>query len=140
MAVAVAWALYRWSPLLVDLFLSVFAVQGIEERLSISTYIGFHVMLFAVDALLVLVPLVTYGALRAGIIDAASLGETRRVVIPTLLLLSAMVTPPDPATMLIAALPLWLFFEAALLLHRLTSRKEGRRAQRQAGQSPRGKR
>jgi len=47
--------------------------------------------------------------------------------VPVILVTAAMITPPDPVTMLAAALPLWLLFEAAVLVYRMTARLGGRR-------------
>jgi len=119
------WLLYTYSPLLMEYFLNTFAAEGVEYRLSISTYISFFVMLFAADILLVLIPLLAFLLLKTGILDLKALGKSRKAVIPILLFISALVTPPDPVTMVVVFIPLWIVYEMSLLVFRLLVRPKG---------------
>ncbi len=59
---------------------------------------------------------------RAGIVTRAQLAGARRYVIVGIVALGAIVTPPDPGSQIILAIPLLLLFEASLLLMRLQER------------------
>ena len=59
---------------------------------------------------------------RAGIVTRAQLVAARRYVIVGIVALAALVTPPDPGTQVILAVPLLLLFEGSLLLMRLQER------------------
>lgn len=59
---------------------------------------------------------------RAGIVTREQLAAARRYVIVGVMALAAIVTPPDPGSMLILALPLLLLFEVSLLLMRIQER------------------
>ena len=56
---------------------------------------------------------------RAGIVTRAQLSGARRYVIVGVVALAAIVTPPDPGSQIILALPLLVLFEGSLLLMRL---------------------
>ena len=56
---------------------------------------------------------------RAGIVTRAQLSGARRYVIVGVVALAAIVTPPDPGSQIIFALPLLVLFEGSLLLMRL---------------------
>ena len=56
---------------------------------------------------------------RAGIVSRAQLVTARRYVIVVIFVIAAIVTPPDPGSQIILAVPLWLLFEASLFLMRL---------------------
>ncbi|MDP5104267.1 MAG: twin-arginine translocase subunit TatC [Erythrobacter sp.] len=60
---------------------------------------------------------------RAGIITRTQMAGARRYVIVALFALSAVVTPPDPGSMIVLAIPLILLFELSLVLMRLQERK-----------------
>jgi len=60
---------------------------------------------------------------RAGIVTRAQLAGARRYVIVGVMMLAAIVTPPDPGSLIILAVPLLFLFEGSLLLMRL---QEGR--------------
>ncbi|MFU7527692.1 twin-arginine translocase subunit TatC [Qipengyuania sp. ASV99] len=59
---------------------------------------------------------------RAGIVSREQLAGARRYVIVGIVALAAIVTPPDPGSQIILALPLIFLFEASLLLMRLQER------------------
>lgn len=56
---------------------------------------------------------------RAGIVSRAQMVAARRYVIVAIFIIAAVVTPPDPGSQIILAVPLWLLFEASLVLMRL---------------------
>ena len=59
---------------------------------------------------------------RAGIVTREQLAEARRYVIVGIVALGAIVTPPDPGSQVILAIPLLLLFEGSLILMRLQER------------------
>lgn len=70
---------------------------------------------------------------RAGIISRSQMAAARRYVIVAIFVIAAVVTPPDPGSQLILALPLWLLFEGSLVLMRLQEKAvEADRAAREA--------
>ena len=68
---------------------------------------------------------------RAGIVSRQQLAGVRRYVIVGVVAVAAIVTPPDPGSQLILALPLYILFEGSLLLMRIG---EKRRAKEDAAQ------
>ncbi len=62
---------------------------------------------------------------RAGIVTRAQLAGARRYVIVGIVAIAAIVTPPDPGSQLILALPLLILFEGSLLLMRVQERWMG---------------
>ncbi|MEM7665930.1 MAG: twin-arginine translocase subunit TatC [Pseudomonadota bacterium] len=60
---------------------------------------------------------------RAGIVTREQLAGARRYVIVGVVALAAIVTPPDPGSQLILAIPLLLLFEGSLLLMRFQESK-----------------
>jgi sec-independent protein translocase protein TatC len=76
---------------------------------------------------------------RAGIITRAQMAGARRYVIVGIFIIAAIVTPPDPGSQIILALPLMGLFEASLLLMRLQERQvEADKAAREAEQAAEG--
>ena len=60
---------------------------------------------------------------RAGIVSRKQLAEARRYVIVGVMILAAIVTPPDPGSLVILAVPLLFLFEGSLLLMRFQEAK-----------------
>ncbi|MGB3710438.1 MAG: twin-arginine translocase subunit TatC [Erythrobacter sp.] len=73
---------------------------------------------------------------RAGIVDRKQLAAARRYVIVGVVALAAIVTPPDPGSQVILAIPLLILFEGSLLLMRLQERAIARRADEPVADDP----
>lgn len=77
---------------------------------------------------------------RAGIVQREQLVRARRYIMVLVLIVAAIVTPPDPGSQLILAIPLYLLFEGSLLIMNLTERRQaalgeaGPSAQPEAGE------
>lgn len=70
---------------------------------------------------------------RAGLVSRAQMAGARRYVIVGIFVIAAIVTPPDPGSQVILALPLWLLFEGSLVLMRFQEKAvEADRAAREA--------
>lgn len=76
---------------------------------------------------------------RAGIVSRAQLVSARRYIIVAVVTIAAIVTPPDPGSQLILAIPLWLLFEGSLVLMRLSERATENEAAEAAENDPSGK-
>ncbi|MGB5777486.1 MAG: twin-arginine translocase subunit TatC, partial [Allopontixanthobacter sediminis] len=61
---------------------------------------------------------------RAGIVSRSQLVGARRYIIVLVLIVSAVVTPPDPGSQLILAVPLLLLFEGSLGIMWLGERRD----------------
>lgn len=73
---------------------------------------------------------------RAGIVSRAQLVSARRYIIVAVVTIAAIVTPPDPGSQLILAIPLWLLFEGSLVLMRLSERKAVQETELSEGEAP----
>src|SRR3990172_6041718 len=61
-------------------------------------------------------PLMLYLLGRAGILTPALLRKGRKVAVLGVLLLAAVLTPPDVASQILIAIPLYILYEAGILL------------------------
>jgi sec-independent protein translocase protein TatC len=121
-------AAFAWMVMLepaLKLFHS-FETGSIEGHWSLSAYTGFLGRFVLVFGLAFQMPLLVHGLARLGIVTPRELGKYRRHVIIGLLVLSALLTPPDPVTQILLALPLYLLFELSLFAARFTTGKSQR--------------
>jgi len=121
-------AAFAWIVMLepaLQLFHS-FETGGIEGHWSLSAYTGFLGRFVLVFGLAFQMPLLVHGLARLGIVSPRQLGRYRRHIVIGLLIAAALLTPPDPVTQVLLALPLYLLFELSLLVARLTARKSQR--------------
>ena len=109
--------------------LAVRALPAADEYLSlVMQFILAFGLTFLLPVLLMLLH-------RAGIVTRAQLAGARRYVIVGVVALAAVVTPPDPGSQVILAVPLLILFEGSLLLMRVqerTMRRAGSHASNEA--------
>ena len=111
-------------PLLMR-FSESFASSSLKPLIGLAGFLGLAGWLTLAFALMFQTPIVVYMAVRLGFVDPAVLAGKRPYVVVAILILAALLTPPDVVSQILLALPTWLLFETGLLLAR---RAEKRRA------------
>ena len=88
-----------------------------------NEYLGLVMQFILAFGMSFLLPVLLLLLHRAGIVTRLQLVSARRYVIVLVVALAAIITPPDPGSQLLLAIPLILLFEGSLLLMRLFDRK-----------------
>lgn len=109
-------------PLLINFGMS-FATQDIKAVFGISNIISTALWLSVVFGLMFQFPLITYSLVRAQIISCQSIKDKRPYVFVSILIISALLTPPDIISQLMLATPTYLLFEIGLYFAGRTEKK-----------------
>ena len=96
------------------------AIQALPSAGDYLSLVMQFILAFGISFLL---PVLLLLLNRAGIVSRAQLAKVRRYVIVAVVAVAAVVTPPDPGSQLILAIPLYLLFEGSLLIMRLGERR-----------------
>ena len=91
----------------------------VQAMPSAGDYLSLVMQFILAFGLTFLLPVLLLLLHRAGIVSRAQMIAARRYVIVAIFVVAAIVTPPDPGSQIVLAVPLWLLFEASLLLMRL---------------------
>lgn len=91
---------------------------NIEALPAAGDYLGIVMQFILAFGITFLLPVLLLLLSRAGIVTREQLVEARRYVVVGVVALAAIVTPPDPGSQLILAVPLLLLFEGSLILMR----------------------
>ncbi|HEX2858701.1 MAG TPA: twin-arginine translocase subunit TatC [Alphaproteobacteria bacterium] len=97
-------------------FLLVSPLPGLVIAPTLESYITFTGMLCLAFGITFNLPALLFALIRTGVVKPAAVRQSRRFVVVGIFALAAVITPPDPLSMLLLAIPLWLMFEATLLL------------------------
>lgn len=99
-------------------FLGTYQVSGeVANLISLESYMSVLIMLCLFMGLMSEMPVLAYIATKAGIIDSGFLRRYRRHAVLIILVVCAIITPTSDAfTLLIVALPIWLLYEASILI------------------------
>lgn len=100
-------------------FFVMFAPDNVLPMTDIDSYLNFVLKLFFVFGLMFEIPIATLLLVIMGIVSAQSLADKRRFIIVGCFFVSAIVTPPDGASMIMLAIPMCLLFEFGLMMARL---------------------
>ncbi|WP_298336927.1 twin-arginine translocase subunit TatC [uncultured Erythrobacter sp.] len=117
-----ALAYYVVMPLAFLFFLGFGGEAGglqVQALPAAGEYLSLVMQFILAFGLTFLLPVLLMLLHRAGIVTREQLVAARRYVIVGIVALAAIVTPPDPGTQVILAVPLLLLFEGSLLLMRL---------------------
>ncbi|MGB7815247.1 MAG: twin-arginine translocase subunit TatC [Methylotenera sp.] len=99
------------------------APVGVAVMTDISQYLDFVMTLFMAFGLAFEVPIAVVLIVRFGWVTVAQLKEVRGYVIVGAFILGAIFTPPDIISQFMLAVPLWLLYEAGVVVAQFTQAK-----------------
>jgi sec-independent protein translocase protein TatC len=113
----IAFAFYIVFPL-VFAFLTAAAPAGVMVMTDIGRYLDFVLLLFFAFGLAFQVPVVTLLLVRTGFTTPVRLAAARPYVLVGAFALGMFLTPPDVISQTLLAVPMYLLFEAGIILAR----------------------
>jgi Tat protein translocase TatC len=100
-------------------FLTEFSPPDIVTSLSVSSFADFVIKMMLAVGLMFETPLVIFLLVRHGVLQARTFRRLRRYAIVVIAILAAVITPtPDPFTMMLVGIPMYLLYELGVLLAR----------------------
>jgi sec-independent protein translocase protein TatC len=105
-------------------FIAHSAPEGVAVMTDIAEYLDFVMTLFMAFGLAFEVPIAVVLIARFGWVSIAQLKEARSYVIVGAFILGAIFTPPDIISQFMLAVPLWLLYEAGIVVAQFTTPKE----------------
>ncbi|MEC7817049.1 MAG: twin-arginine translocase subunit TatC [Pseudomonadota bacterium] len=97
--------------------------MAIQALPTANEYLGLVMQFILAFGISFLLPVLLLLLHRAGIVTRDQLVGARRYIVVLVVALSAIITPPDPGSQLLLAIPLLLLFEGSLILMRIADRK-----------------
>lgn len=105
-------------------FMMSMAIDGVTHAPDITYYLDFTLKMFFAFGIAFEVPIATILLVLAGVTTPQSLSEKRPYIIVGAFVFGMLLTPPDPASQIMLAIPMWLLFEVGLLFSRAIKKKE----------------
>lgn len=90
-------------------------IEFIEVKITLQSYINFILSLTLIFGIAFQLPIAIIFAELLGLVSIDMLRKGRKFVIMTLVVVAAIVTPPDIVSQVALALPLYVLFEASIL-------------------------
>lgn len=119
-----AFAYFVVAPMSIQFFGSYSLNDAIDKRPTLDSYVGLLNSFLLWTGLAFELPVVMVFMARIGLVGAAFLRKYRRHAFVVILVLSAVITPPDVISQIIVSVPLVLLYEISILLAARTERRE----------------
>lgn len=97
-------------------FVTAAAPQGVAVMTDIDKYLSFVLGMFVAFGVTFQVPVAVVLLVRMGIVSIEKLREIRSYVIVGAFIVGAIFTPPDVVSQFMLAVPLWLLYEAGIVV------------------------
>ena len=117
-----AFAYFLVLPLMYH-FLIGAAPEGVTPMTDINSYLDSVLTLFFAFGVAFEIPVAVVLLIWIGIVDVAYLQKIRPYVIIGCFVVGMVLTPPDPLSQTLLAVPMWLLFEVGLFFGRLIRKR-----------------
>ena len=104
-------------------FLMGYELPGVTNIPTVTSYVNYMVMFTLPAGMIFELPIVVYFLAKLGLITAAFMRQYRRHAFILILVLSALVTPPDVVTQFLIGIPLYFLYEISIFIARRMERK-----------------
>jgi len=117
------------SPLSINFLANYQLDPSIANEFDITSYVSTLSMLVLASAIMFQLPVVVYFLSMSGLVTSKMLQSYRRHSIVVILIVSAIITPPDVISQLLIAMPILVLYEVGIVI---AKRLEKKRALRDA--------
>ena len=117
------------APLSVQFFGSYQISKQIENNFTIGSYMSTIFSTVFYSGLFFLLPVVSYLLTKIGLINVSFLIKYRKHAIVAILILAAIITPPDIASQIIVSIPIIILYEIGILVSKRAERLAKKEAQ-----------
>jgi sec-independent protein translocase protein TatC len=104
-------------------FLASHGPQSMEMMPDINKYLDFTLTTFFAFGVAFEVPVIVVLLTLTGLVPVEKLSGARGYVVIAIFVVAAILTPPDPLSQIMMAIPMWLLYEAGVIFARILNRK-----------------
>lgn len=120
----VAFGYYVMSPLAVYFLANYRISDMIVNEFDITSYVSTITTLVLGSGILFQLPVVIYFLTKVGMVTPTYLRKYRKHSIVIILIIAAIITPPDPLSQTLITIPLYLLFEFSIFISAIVVRKK----------------
>ncbi|MDP2285294.1 MAG: twin-arginine translocase subunit TatC [Pseudohongiella sp.] len=121
-----AFAYYVLFGIVFSFFVSV-APEGIAVAPDIASYLSFVLKIFFAFGFAFEIPIAVFLMIWSGMVDVKSLEGKRPYIIVGCFVVGMLLTPPDPFSQILMALPMWALFETGVFFGKIYIKKKQER-------------
>ena len=119
----IAFARYILFGIVFAFFISV-APEGVQVAPDINSTLNFALTIFLAFGIAFEIPIAVFLCIWAGLAEPNSLSGKRPYVVVGCVVIAMLLTPPDPFTQSMLALPMWALFELGIVAGKIMLKKQ----------------
>jgi len=123
-AMGISFGYFVLCPISVNFFFNYSLSPTIKNFISIQNIVAFISLLVLGTGLIFELPILMYFLARIGLISSSFLKKYRKYAFVIILIVSAIVTPPDVVSQIILTIPLYSLFELGVLIAARVERQQ----------------
>jgi sec-independent protein translocase protein TatC len=126
--VGVLFGYYVICPLSIN-FLGTYSVANqVHNDFDLNSYIGLVRASVLASGFIFELPIVIYFLTKIGLVTPAFLKKNRKYALVIVLILAAIITPPDVASQIIVAIPVIILYQFSILISKIVIKKQKRQS------------
>ncbi|HLV63554.1 twin-arginine translocase subunit TatC [Galbibacter sp.] len=129
--VGVLFGYYVISPLSINFLANYKVSQEVFNDIDLASYISTVRSSVIACGLIFELPILMYFLTKIGLVTPEFLRKYRKISIVVVLILSAVITPPDVASQIIVAIPILLLYELSIYISKIVLKREERKLKRE---------
>lgn len=119
----IAFAYYILFGFVFSFFVSV-APEGILVMPDINSFLSFALAIFLAFGIAFEIPIAVFLLIWTGMVEPDDLAGKRPYVVVGCFVVGMLLTPPDPFTQSMLAIPMWMLFEVGIFFGRFAKKKQ----------------
>ncbi|RNL69162.1 twin-arginine translocase subunit TatC [Sinomicrobium pectinilyticum] len=120
----VAFGYYVISPLSINFLASYQVSPEVHNDIDLSSYIATVRASVISCGLIFELPIIIFFLTKIGLVTPEFLKKYRKVALVIVLILSAVITPPDIASQIVVSVPILILYEVSIVISRFVLRKQ----------------
>ncbi len=120
--IGVLFGYYLIIPLSLQ-FLGGYDVGGVPNIITITSYMKLVASICLASGVVFMLPILVFVLSKLGIVTPALLKNYRKHAVVGILILSAVITPPDIASQILVALPVFVLYEISIIISKRVYKK-----------------
>lgn len=122
---------YVIAPLSVNFLAGFKVTDAIQNEFDIDSYIGLVRASVLAAGIIFELPIIMYFLTKIGLVTPEFLKRNRKYALVIVLILAAVITPPDISTQVIVAVPVLILYEVSIVISRIVLKREEKRLKNQ---------
>ena len=120
----VAFGYFVLTPMSINFLSNLSLSKEVKNSIDINSYIGLVKTTSLATGLIFELPIVIYFLSRFGIVSPQMLRDYRRYSIVIILIIAAIVTPPDIISQILVSIPLVILYEISIFISQFVYKKQ----------------